>query len=55
MWNLIDNKFIFFLRCWVGIKKLMMLTEMAKQTEPSYRITKFISLLEEEAGLEMGY
>ncbi len=55
MHEISNNKLFSLLRCWVGIKKLMMLTEMAKQTEPSYRITKFISLLEEEAGLEMGY
>ncbi|XP_074640083.1 vesicle-fusing ATPase-like isoform X2 [Tubulanus polymorphus] len=40
-------------RCWVGIKKLVILVEMALQADASFRITKLLSLLEEEGGLEM--
>ncbi|XP_014665665.1 PREDICTED: vesicle-fusing ATPase 2-like [Priapulus caudatus] len=40
-------------RMWIGIKKLLGLIDMAKQTEEAYRIPKFLSKLEEEGGLEM--
>jgi len=40
-------------RMWVGIKKLLLLVEMAKQTDERHRVPKFVSLLEDEAGLEM--
>ena len=40
-------------KMWIGIKKLLVLVEMARQTEESYRVPKFLSLLEEEGGLEM--
>jgi len=36
----------------IGIKKLLCLTDMARQVEPSYRVAKFLSKLEEEGGLE---
>ncbi|XP_077997799.1 vesicle-fusing ATPase-like [Glandiceps talaboti] len=39
-------------KTWVGIKKLLVLIEMARQTDMQYRIPKFLALLEEEAGLE---
>ncbi|KAM9426309.1 vesicle-fusing ATPase-like isoform 2-T2 [Pholidichthys leucotaenia] len=32
----------------IGIKKLLMLIEMAAQMDPDYRVTKFLSLLKEE-------
>ncbi|KAJ8319895.1 hypothetical protein KUTeg_001482 [Tegillarca granosa] len=38
---------------WVGIKKLLVLIEMAKQIDDSHRIPKFLCILEEEGGLEM--
>ncbi|XP_006818011.1 vesicle-fusing ATPase-like, partial [Saccoglossus kowalevskii] len=37
-------------RLWVGIKKLLVLIEMARQTERQYRVPKFLALLEEEGG-----
>lgn len=37
----------------IGIKKLLVLLEMVRQTEPSYRVPKFLSLMEEEGGLEL--
>ncbi|CAG2254590.1 NSF [Mytilus edulis] len=40
-------------RLWIGIKKLLILIEMARQNEETQRIPKFLCLLEEEAGLEM--
>lgn len=40
-------------RLWIGIKKLLVLIEMARQNDESHRIPKFLCLLEEEAGLEM--
>ncbi|KAK0167618.1 hypothetical protein PV327_004992 [Microctonus hyperodae] len=39
-------------RVFIGIKKLLGLIDMARQVEPSYRIPKFLSKLEEEGGLE---
>ena len=38
---------------WIGIKKLLVLIEMVRQIEDKGKIYKFISLLEEEASLEM--
>ncbi|XP_015115308.1 vesicle-fusing ATPase 1 [Diachasma alloeum] len=39
-------------RVFIGIKKLLGLIDMARQVEPSYRVPKFLSKLEEEGGLE---
>ncbi|EZA59590.1 Vesicle-fusing ATPase [Ooceraea biroi] len=39
-------------RVFIGIKKLLALIDMARQVEPSYRLVKFLSKLEEEGGLE---
>ncbi|KAL0134352.1 hypothetical protein PUN28_001265 [Cardiocondyla obscurior] len=39
-------------RVFIGIKKLLCLTDMARQVEPPYRVAKFLSKLEEEGGLE---
>ncbi|XP_031171142.1 vesicle-fusing ATPase-like isoform X1 [Sander lucioperca] len=36
---------------WIGIKKLLMLIEMAVQMEPGYRVSKFLRLLKDEGGL----
>lgn len=36
---------------WIGIKKLLMLIEMAVQMEPGYRVSKFLSLLKDEGAL----
>lgn len=36
---------------WIGIKKLLMLIEMAVQKEPEYRVSKFLSLLKDEGAL----
>lgn len=38
-------------RVFIGIKKLLDLVDMARQTEPQYRIIKFLTKLEEEGGL----
>ncbi|KAK3083217.1 hypothetical protein FSP39_017075 [Pinctada imbricata] len=40
-------------RLWIGIKKLLVLIEMSRQIDDSHRIPKFLSILEEEGGLEM--
>lgn len=40
-------------RLWIGIKKLLVLIEMARQIDESHRIPKFLCVLEEEGGLEM--
>ncbi|XP_022599048.1 vesicle-fusing ATPase-like isoform X2 [Seriola dumerili] len=38
-------------RVWIGIKKLLMLIEMAVQMDPDYRVSKFLSLLKDEGAL----
>uniref|UniRef100_A0A3Q2P176 Vesicle-fusing ATPase n=1 Tax=Fundulus heteroclitus TaxID=8078 RepID=A0A3Q2P176_FUNHE len=35
---------------WIGVKKLLMLIEMAAQMDPDYRVSKFLSLLRDEGG-----
>ncbi|XP_030567970.1 vesicle-fusing ATPase 1 [Drosophila novamexicana] len=40
-------------RVFIGIKKLLGLIDMARQTEPSQRTIKFLSKMEEEGGLDM--
>lgn len=37
----------------IGIKKLLGLIDMARQTEQSQRAIKFLSKMEEEGGLDM--
>lgn len=37
----------------IGIKKLLVLLEIVRQSEPTWRVPKFLSLMEEEGGLEM--
>uniref|UniRef100_A0A3P9MQT2 Vesicle-fusing ATPase n=1 Tax=Oryzias latipes TaxID=8090 RepID=A0A3P9MQT2_ORYLA len=37
-------------RLWIGIKKLLMLIEMAAQMDADNRVSKFLSLLKEEGG-----
>ncbi|GAA6214590.1 vesicle-fusing ATPase-like [Lates japonicus] len=36
---------------WIGIKKLLMLIEMAVQMDPDHRVSKFLSLLKDEGAL----
>lgn len=44
--------FLLICRVFVGIKKLLGLIDMARQTEQQYRVIKFLSKLEEEGGLD---
>ncbi|EDW24306.1 GL24082 [Drosophila persimilis] len=37
----------------IGIKKLLAMIDMIRQSEPNYRVVKFLSKLEEEGGLSM--
>ncbi|XP_075236874.1 vesicle-fusing ATPase 1-like [Lycorma delicatula] len=41
-------------KVFIGIKKLLALIDMARQTEESYRVVKFLSRLEEEGALDTG-
>ncbi|XP_066992655.2 vesicle-fusing ATPase 1 [Anabrus simplex] len=41
-------------RVFIGIKKLLALIDMARQTEEQYRVVKFLSKLEEEGALDGG-
>ncbi|KAM7346865.1 comatose [Cochliomyia hominivorax] len=40
-------------RVFIGIKKLLALIDMARQTEPQHRAIKFLSKMEEEGGMDM--
>ncbi|EDV43701.2 uncharacterized protein Dana_GF16398 [Drosophila ananassae] len=40
-------------RVWIGIKKLLALIDMVRQSEPHQRVIKFLSKMEEEGGLDM--
>lgn len=52
---LLDSMSLYFnssiRRVFIGIKKLLDLIDMARQTEKNYRIIKFLTKLEEEGGL----
>lgn len=51
---LFGTYWIHLFRVFIGIKKLLALIDMARQTEEQYRVVKFLSKLEEEGGLDMG-
>lgn len=40
-------------KLWIGIKALLDFVEMSKQIEENYRVSKFLSILEEEGALDM--
>ncbi|KAL5275179.1 NSF family protein [Megaselia abdita] len=40
-------------KVFIGIKKLLGMMDMARQTEQKYRVAKFLTRLEDEGGLEM--
>ncbi|XP_068153083.1 vesicle-fusing ATPase 2 [Drosophila tropicalis] len=40
-------------RVCIGIKKLLALIDMARQSEPHYRVIKFLTKMEEEGGLDL--
>lgn len=42
----------FTFRVFIGVKKLLALIDMVKQTDPNQRVLKFVSKLEEEGGLD---
>ncbi|CAK9291148.1 unnamed protein product [Gordionus sp. m RMFG-2023] len=48
----ISNK-IRYSKCFVGIKKLIAIADLSRQSEPLYRAIKFISKMEEEGGLQL--
>lgn len=41
-------------KLFIGMKKLLALLDMARQTEEQYRVIKFLTKLEEEGGLDSG-
>ena len=43
---------IYTFSVWIGVKKLLTLVEMAKQSDESQRVNKFLILLEEEQAIE---
>lgn len=43
-----------YCRVFIGIKKLLGLVDMVRQTEQEYRVVKFLSKLEDEGGLDAG-
>lgn len=44
----------FFPRIFIGIKKLLALIDMVKQTDEEYRVFKFLTKMQEEGGLDLG-
>lgn len=40
------------LRCYIGVKKLLDLVDLVKQTDEGYRVPKFLCKMEEEGDLE---
>ena len=52
LWHILSLCIFYDFRVFIGIKKLLCLIDMARQVEPSYRVAKFLSKLEEEGGLE---
>jgi len=38
----------------IGIKKLLALIDMARQTDPKVRVIKFLTKMEEEGCLDLG-
>lgn len=46
--------FFFLHRIFIGIKKLLALVDMVKQTEEQYRVVKFLTKMQEEGGLDVG-
>jgi len=43
--------FFFFCRVWIGIKSLLDLIEVARQADDSSRVARFLTQLEEVAGM----
>jgi hypothetical protein len=43
--------YLLYSRVFVGVKKLLALIDMAKQTPENMRVVKFLTKLEEEGGL----
>ncbi|KAH9645276.1 hypothetical protein HF086_000439 [Spodoptera exigua] len=41
-------------RIFIGIKKLLALIDMVKQTDEEYRVLKFLTKMQEEGGLDLG-
>lgn len=41
-------------KVFIGIKKLLALVDMVRQTDAQHRVIKFLSKLEEEGGLDHG-
>lgn len=41
-------------RVFIGIKKLLALIDMARQTDPKVRVIKFLTKMEEEGCLDLG-
>lgn len=45
---------ITFHRIFIGIKKLLALIDMVKQTDEDSRVFKFLTKMQEEGGLDLG-
>lgn len=43
-----------FFRIFIGIKKLLALVDMVKQTDEEYRVFKFLTKMQEEGCLDLG-
>lgn len=52
----IDKQMLLFcgFSVFIGIKKLLALIDMARQTDPKVRVIKFLTKMEEEGCLDLG-
>lgn len=49
-----NNNFTLPRRIFIGIKKLLALVDMVKQTDEESRVFKFLTKMQEEGGLDLG-
>lgn len=52
--SIIQMVILYVCRVFIGIKKLLALIDMARQTDPKVRVIKFLTKMEEEGCLDLG-
>ncbi len=50
---MINNGIFYAYSVFIGVKKLLALIDLLRQTEGDYRVAKFLSKLEEEEAIEV--
>lgn len=54
MKNVIQTLIFYDCSVFIGIKKLLALIDMARQSDPKVRVVKFLTKMEEEGCLDLG-